>query len=52
MFKLKKILNLIDKGVIETREELELFKDYATLEISRDDFTYIDVQFALQGKLI
>ena len=52
MFKLKKILNLIDKGIIETREELELFKDYATLEISRDDFTYIDVQFVLQDKLI
>ena len=36
MFKLKKILNLIDKGIIETREELELFLNYSDIDENAD----------------
>ena len=36
MFKLKKILNLIDKGIIETREELELFLNYSDIDENVD----------------
>ena len=53
MFILKKLLNLIDKGVIETREELEVFNHYAGLETDRSgEFTYTDWQFLLKEKLV
>lgn len=53
MFILKKLLNLIDKGVIETREELEVFNHYAELETDKcGEFTYTDWQFLLKEKLI
>lgn len=53
MFILKKLLNLIDKGVIETREELEVFNHYAELETNKSgEFTYTDWQFLLQEKLV
>lgn len=53
MFILKSLLNLIDKGVIETREELEVFNHYAELETDRcGEFTYTDWQFLLREKLV
>lgn len=36
MFKLKKILNLIDKGIIETKAELELFLHYSDIDENSD----------------
>ena len=54
MFKFKKILNLIDKGVIETREELELFLHYAGTgeHIDFGVVTGINVGMGFEKKLV